>query len=242
MEGTERTDPVRQEKLDEFRLNTGWTTQNGPLGTGQRPQTPLSPKDPRVEVLGFLRKGVDMRYEKAKSLAKAIQDVLFIPEQGDLQPDDRQRCLVALLATRPEQFPLAIHTYIGLMEGIAIEEMRNIFFLVGVYSGVPGMVNGIDVLERVLGIINDHQAEAEQGKASQAAIVGELKEAFSPLPIEALRNISNQPQKKVLDKNLLGVRQTMLEGVTKSDSPGLTARQRKPEKSGSSKSGSPAPR
>jgi alkylhydroperoxidase/carboxymuconolactone decarboxylase family protein YurZ len=233
----EGADAIKQEHLEEFRLKTGWTAPNDHPRTGRRPQTPQSVQDRRLDVLWFLRTGIEMRYAKATSLAESIQDVLFIPEKGDLEPDDRQRCLITILATRPEQFPLAIHTYIGLMEGIAIEEMRNIFFLVGVYSGVPGMVNGIDVLERVLGIINDHKADAAQGKEFQKTILGRLKEQFSPgiskpLPIEALKNVA--PQR---DKKLLGVRETLLEGAMKSDSAALTARQRKPEKSGSSRTG-----
>ena len=239
----ESADSIKQEHLEEFRLKTGWTAPNGHLPTERRPQTPQSVQDRRRDLLWFLRMGIEMRYAKATSLAESIQDVLFVPEKGDLQPDDRQRCLITILATRPEEFPLAIHTYVGLMEGISIEEMRNIFFLVGVYSGVPGMVHGIDVLERVLGIINDQKADAVEGREFQEAILGRLKEQFSPgiskpLPVEALKNVARQP----LKKNLVGVRQTMLEGVTKSDSPGLAARQRKPEKSGSSKTGSPAPR
>jgi alkylhydroperoxidase/carboxymuconolactone decarboxylase family protein YurZ len=124
---------------------------------------------------------VEEHYWKASTFAEAIQHVLYEPEaKQDLDHADRQRCLISILATRAEMFPLAIHTYIGLLEGVGVREIRNIFFLVGVYSGIPGMINGIDVLNEVLRIF---QSEWNGGLSDAATvhklILARLKAQFS---------------------------------------------------------------
>src|SRR5262245_5589759 len=98
-----------------------------------------------------LRAGIELRYAGAHVNADSIEDQLYTnnPDdalagyRGRLSSADRQRCLMALLATRKEAFPLAIHMYIGLMEWVSPDEIKNILFLTGVYMGVPTFVAGI---------------------------------------------------------------------------------------------------
>ena len=110
---------------------------------------------------------------------------LFLPEEGeDLDPANRQRCLVTILATRPERFPLALHVFLGLLEGIPISEMRNIFFLVGVYTGIPGMVSGDDLLTELLQILGAELGDGTGKAPAQilTAVFGRLLGDFSALP------------------------------------------------------------
>jgi hypothetical protein len=160
-------DRAMDAKLSAFREALGWSQS-----------APADPH-PRSAAIKFLSSGVEAHYWKASTFAEAIQHVLYEPEASeDLNHADRQRCLISILATRAEMFPLAIHTYIGLLEGIGVREMRNIFFLVGVYSGVPGMINGIDVLGEVLRIFQSEWAGMDAAKV-HGAILTRLKAQFS---------------------------------------------------------------
>ena len=152
-----------------FRAALGWLARD------------MTATHPRQRAIDFLKQGIELRYKKATEFAAAVQEVLFEPEFAeDLAHDDRQRCLISVLATRAETVPLAIHTYLGLMEGIAVAELRNIFFLVGVYTGVPGMVNGIDILNEVLRIFaSEWTGVAADAATAHGAILDRLKAQFS---------------------------------------------------------------
>ncbi len=158
--------------INSFRADLGWFQKD-------------SERHPRRIFLNLLREGIAARDSKAREFALAIQERLFIPEAGeDLNPSDRQRCLITILTTRPERFPLALHIFLGLLEGIPVAEMRSIFFLVGTYAGVPGMVSGIDLFVEVLHIL-DHEladrADAPPGEILKR-IFGRLLATFSVQP------------------------------------------------------------
>jgi hypothetical protein len=158
--------------INAFRADLGWFQKD-------------SERHPRRIFLNLLREGIAARDFKAREFALAIQERLFIPEAGeDLNPSDRQRCLITILTTRPERFPLALHIFLGLLEGIPVAEMRSIFFLVGTYAGVPGMVSGIDLFVDVLHIL-DQELGRREGTAPGDVlkrIFGRLLNDFSVLP------------------------------------------------------------
>jgi len=60
-----------------------------------------------------------------------------------MQPSERERCLIAVLASRDAGLNLAIHIYIGLMEGLSPAEIADIIFLSGIYTGVDRISDGL---------------------------------------------------------------------------------------------------
>lgn len=162
--------------IQDFRKALGWFQ-------------PESPSHPRYVFINLLQAGITQRDAKAQEFALAIRERLFVPERGeDLNPSDRQRCLIAILTTRPERFPLALHILLGLLEGIPVAEIRSIFFLVGAYAGVPGMVSGVDLFVDVLEILEQELGAQDTTPAADvltrvfARVFARLLEDFSVLP------------------------------------------------------------
>ena len=52
-------------------------------------------------------------------------------------PKDRERCLIAILASRDAGLNLALHIYVGLMEGLSPMDMADIIFLGDLHGGRP---------------------------------------------------------------------------------------------------------
>jgi alkylhydroperoxidase/carboxymuconolactone decarboxylase family protein YurZ len=138
----------------------------------------------RQQVNDALTGGVIAHYGASVHYADAIAELLYQGNPSELfsgprkklSPADRQRCLVAVLASRRERFPLAIHTYIALMEAVDPEEIQNILFLVGVYQGVPSMVSGIDI---ELDVLEQLRVMVEKGERDPGAIIPDLKAKYS---------------------------------------------------------------
>jgi alkylhydroperoxidase/carboxymuconolactone decarboxylase family protein YurZ len=80
-----------------------------------------------------------------------------------LSEEDRERCTIALLAAKGEVQNLGVHVYMGLMVGISPEEIADVIFLAGIYSGVPAVTDGlqveIDVLETLEKLVNPPKTE-----------------------------------------------------------------------------------
>src|ERR1041384_5671030 len=68
---------------------------------------------------------------------------------------DRERCVIAMLASRGADYNLALHLYMGLMEGISPGEIANVLLLAGVYTGVDNFAEGIGVEIDVLTWLKD---------------------------------------------------------------------------------------
>jgi alkylhydroperoxidase/carboxymuconolactone decarboxylase family protein YurZ len=71
-------------------------------------------------------------------------------DSGLLDETDRERCLIALLASRGRTFELAVHIYLGLMAGVSEAEIRHVLFLAGVYAGSDSFNASLRVLNRTL--------------------------------------------------------------------------------------------
>jgi alkylhydroperoxidase/carboxymuconolactone decarboxylase family protein YurZ len=67
-----------------------------------------------------------------------------------MQPKDRERCLIAVLASRDAGLNLAIHIYVGLMEGLSPQEIADVIFLGGIYTGVDRISDGLAAEMRTL--------------------------------------------------------------------------------------------
>lgn len=66
---------------------------------------------------------------------------------------DRERVLIALLAAKSADFTLAMHFYLGLMEGLAVEEIAQVLLLVGAYDGIDCFTDGLFNLRRTLRLL-----------------------------------------------------------------------------------------
>ena len=97
-------------------------------------------------------------YDGPKEYLGAIGQVFYeqLPEdlatgpRTKLSAKDRERILIALLATRRGAFALAVHIYLALMMEITNDEIANIIFLAGVYSGADNLTNGLFTHKRTL--------------------------------------------------------------------------------------------
>lgn len=95
------------------------------------------------------------------------------PTRKALSPPDRERCIVALLASRGETFTLAMHIYTGLMVGLTPQEIANILMLTGVYAGVSTFTDGLLILGKTLGELQKSTTGSSPQEVFQA-----LKTAF----------------------------------------------------------------
>lgn len=66
-----------------------------------------------------------------------------------LLPVDRERCLIALLASQGASVALAIHVYWGLMEGLSWADVVQTIGLAGCYGGMHRTGDGLLVLLRL---------------------------------------------------------------------------------------------
>ena len=90
---------------------------------------------------------------------------------------DRERCLIAILAGRGADLNFAIHVYMGLMHGLTPEEIANVLFLVGVYTGVDNFAQG---LKAELTVLETLAAVAADGTSlDAAAVLAALQRAFT---------------------------------------------------------------
>jgi len=67
-----------------------------------------------------------------------------------LSPANRERCAVALLASRSRRFELALHLYMALANGVEPEELAQILVATGVYTGVDTIGAAFGVFLRTL--------------------------------------------------------------------------------------------
>lgn len=63
---------------------------------------------------------------------------------------DRERVVIALLASQPNAEFLAIHLYWGLVEGLSVNEISQIILVVGGYNGYSFYTNGLSVFAKTL--------------------------------------------------------------------------------------------
>jgi 1-acyl-sn-glycerol-3-phosphate acyltransferase/alkylhydroperoxidase/carboxymuconolactone decarboxylase family protein YurZ len=136
-------------------------------------------------------------YAATSDYIKAISSVFFeLPDDIMQQPPDklsaanRERCLIAMLAARGGGFPLATHVYIGLMEGfkpdiapqddISPEEIANMIFLAGVYSGADNLIASLVTLNRTLGILHELAIKADPAERNQDAVFRAITSKFLP--------------------------------------------------------------
>jgi alkylhydroperoxidase/carboxymuconolactone decarboxylase family protein YurZ len=109
-------------------------------------------------------------------------DSVSSPEPFTLSIRERELCLIVLLSTHHSQHNLAVHIYLGLMEGISPQEIGNLLLLNGVYSGVPAFANGLRTAAMTLIALaraaTENTAEPADNPLNPVAILERLKAVF----------------------------------------------------------------
>ena len=103
------------------------------------------------ELTAALTQTLPALYGPSSGYVTAIADAFYralpaddaLPPRNVLSARDRERCLIALLTSRPEVTDLALHVYVGLMEGVSPTEIANIIFLTAIYTGVDNFARGL---------------------------------------------------------------------------------------------------
>ena len=101
-------------------------------------------------------------------------ETAFWDDDNKLASNDRERVLIALLAGRADDLALAIHLYMGWLEGIEPEEIGEILFLGGVYNGINTMTRSLEVYRRTFDVVERLDPKEKFDKA-----LGALKQEFT---------------------------------------------------------------
>ncbi len=125
-------------------------------------------------------------YEESEPYVRAILEIFskMLPEDVPVKPagrkvltfPDRERILIALLASRGAGYPLAVHVYLGLICGITPDEMGSILLVAGVYCGIDSFTTGIYDAMKTLRVLGDRLG-ADQ-RLNPRAVNDALREAF----------------------------------------------------------------
>ena len=105
----------------------------------------------KADMIDILSRGMPGLDERTTGYVNAIRQAFY--EGSTMAPKDRERCLIAVLASRDAGLNLAIHIYIGLMEGLSPQEIADIIFLGGIYTGVDRISDGLAAETRTLTVL-----------------------------------------------------------------------------------------
>jgi len=94
---------------------------------------------------------------------------------GPLPAANRERCLVALLASRSRRLELAIHLYLALVNGVDPEELAHILLTPCIYTGVDTIGAAFGVMQGTLEKLN---ALAKLNTADPTTVLQELAKIF----------------------------------------------------------------
>lgn len=100
------------------------------------------------------RGSLEGRFAGATPMAEALLGRYF-ETTDNLACDNRERVILGMLAMRRADAELAIHVYWGLMEGLSVAEIADIFVLTGGYMGISQYNNAVGVMHTVLCTLAD---------------------------------------------------------------------------------------
>jgi alkylhydroperoxidase/carboxymuconolactone decarboxylase family protein YurZ len=95
-----------------------------------------------------------------------------------LSREDRERILIALLASRGERLNLAVHIYVALGLEITPQEILHILLLTGVYTGLPNFASSLNVVTDTFGFLE----RLGVSELHPATILERLRKAFDLPP------------------------------------------------------------
>jgi alkylhydroperoxidase/carboxymuconolactone decarboxylase family protein YurZ len=92
-----------------------------------------------------------------------------------LPAENRERCLVALLAGRSRRLQLAVHIYLALANGVEPPELVHILLATGVYTGFDTVPSSFEVMQTTLDALKDVVAKKTPDPATVlGALAGAL--------------------------------------------------------------------
>ena len=127
------------------------------------------------DAVQILSSGIPALDGRTAGYIDAIRHAFY--EGANMQPKDRERCLIAVLASRDAGLNLAIHIYLGLMALLSPGEVADIIFLGGIYSGVDRISDGLAAEMKTLMVLA--QVAAAPGGCSVEQVITALRQAFA---------------------------------------------------------------
>ena len=127
-----------------------------------------------------LSSGIPDLHTPTTDFIGAIRRAFYDDGHDTMSPRDRERCLVAILASRDVGLNFALHVYIGLMEGLSPGEIADVVFLSGIYTGVDCISDGLNAEMRALGVLA--QAADDPTGCTVVQVVRALQAVFGPPP------------------------------------------------------------
>ena len=142
----------------------------------------------RDDAMALLNAVLPLTYDYATEYVTAVGDAFYgdLPEdtgpswRSTLSIQDRERCVIALLASQYAELELAIHVYLAVMEGMSPEEVANILMLTGMYAGLDAFSKGLRTEAKALATL---AALVDGNKPMDAlSVLKTLKNVFEPPP------------------------------------------------------------
>ena len=133
----------------------------------------------REQMTDILSHGMPSSYEPTSAYIDAIR-AEFYDRTQKMDPKDRERCLIAVLVARDAGLNLALHIYNGLMVGLTPDEIADVIFLGGIYTGVDRISEGFFAATRVLTLLALLAGNQSSSNCTVANVVGALVNEFRP--------------------------------------------------------------
>jgi alkylhydroperoxidase/carboxymuconolactone decarboxylase family protein YurZ len=112
-------------------------------------------------------------YPPLASWIQATSKLLYA--DGPISAQQRELCLITLLAYRAPGVALATHVYWGLMEGLHPEQVCHAASLAGCYGGFPTLGDALVVIKRTFSVLK-RLAMDETARASSAVLAALVRE------------------------------------------------------------------
>ena len=130
------------------------------------------------QMTAFLSRGIPGLHKNTSDYIQAIRTAFY--DKSRMQPRDREICLIGILAARGAGLNLALHIYIGLMEGLSPDDVADVIFLAGIYMGVDVMSDGLDTTLRTLTVLA--QVATSPRDCTVLQVAAALRAVFKPPP------------------------------------------------------------
>lgn len=112
-------------------------------------------------------------YPPLASWIQATSKLLYA--DGPITTQQRELCLITLLAYRAPGLALATHVYWGLMEGLRPEQVCHAASLAGCYGGFPTLGDALVVIKRTCSVLKRLAAD-ETARASSTVLAALVRE------------------------------------------------------------------
>jgi alkylhydroperoxidase/carboxymuconolactone decarboxylase family protein YurZ len=112
-------------------------------------------------------------YPPLASWIQATSKLLYA--EGPISAQQRELCLITLLAFRAPGLALATHVYWGLMEGLHPEQVCHAASLAGCYGGFPTLGDALVAIKRTFAVLK-RLAGGEASQASSTVLAALVRE------------------------------------------------------------------